>query len=222
MARLEARERHLRAETRRVNLIVERRYAAYRKALAHRNHAMRRPARTDNAQLAAASPWQHDRRRRVLPGQCLRAARQYGSYPAPRRFDEDVVTFYDTHSARWARTWSACSSGRMTRSPIRALAPAEAEFPRLEACFSRFLPDSDLSRLNAPARPSSAPTCSELVEAAVEARVRTGGRFDPTVHERSPRGLRPLVRAARLPSSGSPVAVAVPRASPASCAAAAR
>jgi hypothetical protein len=34
MARLAAREHHLRAETRRVNLIVERRFAAYRRALA--------------------------------------------------------------------------------------------------------------------------------------------------------------------------------------------
>ena len=36
MALLKARERHLKAETRRVNLIVNRRYAHYRKALAHR------------------------------------------------------------------------------------------------------------------------------------------------------------------------------------------
>ena len=36
IVRLKARERHLRAETRRVNLIVNRRYAHYRRALAHR------------------------------------------------------------------------------------------------------------------------------------------------------------------------------------------
>ena len=53
-ARLVARERHLRAETRRVNLIVERRFAAYRTALARRNHA-NAAARAQHArQLASA------------------------------------------------------------------------------------------------------------------------------------------------------------------------
>jgi hypothetical protein len=54
LARLQARERHLRAETRRVNLIVKRRYSAYRKALAHRNHANAVVRAHHNAQLAAA------------------------------------------------------------------------------------------------------------------------------------------------------------------------
>jgi len=49
-----ARERQLRAETRRVNLIVNRRFAAYRRALARRNHA-NAVARAQHAgQLAAA------------------------------------------------------------------------------------------------------------------------------------------------------------------------
>src|SRR4051812_15809739 len=54
IARLQARERHLRAETRRVNLIVKRRYSAYRKALAQRNHANAVARAHHNAQLAAA------------------------------------------------------------------------------------------------------------------------------------------------------------------------
>jgi len=54
LARLTARERHLRAETRRINLIVKRRYSAYRTALAHRNHANAVAHAHHNAQLAAA------------------------------------------------------------------------------------------------------------------------------------------------------------------------
>jgi hypothetical protein len=53
-AALIARERQLRAETRRVNLIVNRRFAAYRKALARRNH-VNAVARAQHAgQLTAA------------------------------------------------------------------------------------------------------------------------------------------------------------------------
>jgi hypothetical protein len=54
LARLPARERHLRAETRRVNLIVNRRYAAYRRALVRRNHANATARVHHNQQLAAA------------------------------------------------------------------------------------------------------------------------------------------------------------------------
>jgi hypothetical protein len=54
IARLNARERHLRAETRRVNLIVKRRSSAYRTALAHRNHANAVARAHHNAQLTAA------------------------------------------------------------------------------------------------------------------------------------------------------------------------
>jgi hypothetical protein len=54
MARLAAREHHLRAETRRVNLIVERQFAAYRRALARRNHANAAARARHNRQLASA------------------------------------------------------------------------------------------------------------------------------------------------------------------------
>lgn len=55
----------------------------------------------------------------------------------------------------------------------------------LEARWSRFRPDSELSRMNAAAgRPVvvSAGTFA-LIELAVDAWWRTGGRFDPTVHD---------------------------------------
>jgi thiamine biosynthesis lipoprotein len=63
------------------------------------------------------------------------------------------------------------------------LRAAEQEFRRLERLLSRFLPDSQLSRLNAEGRIVAGPDLFAVVEAALEARERTAGRFDPTVHE---------------------------------------
>jgi len=60
---------------------------------------------------------------------------------------------------------------------------AEAEFARLEAALSRFRSDSGLSRLNAAGEHTVGRDLLELATAALEARERTGGRFDPTVHE---------------------------------------
>src|SRR5581483_10323756 len=52
----------------------------------------------------------------------------------------------------------------------------------LEARWSRFRPDSELSRLNTARQPWRLPADTfALVEAAVEAWRLTGGRFDPTV-----------------------------------------
>lgn len=65
----------------------------------------------------------------------------------------------------------------------RALAGAEAEFHRLEALLSRFRPESELSRLNETGTLEAGPDLTRVVELAVAARERTGGRFDPTVHD---------------------------------------
>jgi FAD:protein FMN transferase len=65
----------------------------------------------------------------------------------------------------------------------RALEAAEEEFHRLEALLSRFRPDSELSRLNDERTLEPGPDLLEVVELALLARVRTGGRFDPTVHD---------------------------------------
>jgi FAD:protein FMN transferase len=65
----------------------------------------------------------------------------------------------------------------------RALEAAEDEFHRLEALLSRFLSDSELSRLNAERSLEPGPDLLEVVELALLARARTGGRFDPTVHD---------------------------------------
>lgn len=65
----------------------------------------------------------------------------------------------------------------------RALAAAEAEFHRLEALLTRFRPESELSRLNATGRLAAGPDLLRVVELALDAYERTGGRFDVTVHD---------------------------------------
>jgi thiamine biosynthesis lipoprotein len=65
----------------------------------------------------------------------------------------------------------------------QALGAAEDEFHRLEALLSRFRPDSELSRLNEAKVLTVHPDVSAVVELALQARNRTGGRFDPTVHD---------------------------------------
>jgi thiamine biosynthesis lipoprotein len=67
--------------------------------------------------------------------------------------------------------------------PDRALAAAEAEFHRLEALLSRFLPDSELSQLNERGSLEAGPDLLEVVRRGIEARRQTGGRFDLTVHD---------------------------------------
>ena len=64
-----------------------------------------------------------------------------------------------------------------------ALDAAEQEFHRLEALLSRFREDSELSRLNRDGSIEPGPDLERVVGLALEARERTGGRFDPTVHD---------------------------------------
>jgi thiamine biosynthesis lipoprotein len=60
---------------------------------------------------------------------------------------------------------------------------AESEFHRLEALLSRFLEGSELSRLNREGSIEAGPDLTRVLELALAARERTGGRFDPTVHD---------------------------------------
>ena len=60
---------------------------------------------------------------------------------------------------------------------------AEMEFRRLDALLSRFRADSELSRLNRLGSCRVGPELIEILQAALEARERTGGRFDPTIHD---------------------------------------
>ena len=64
-----------------------------------------------------------------------------------------------------------------------ALRRAEAEIDRLEGLLSRFRDDSELSVLNREGCARCGPDLVRVVELALDARGRTGGLFDPTVHE---------------------------------------
>lgn len=61
--------------------------------------------------------------------------------------------------------------------------PAVAEFERLEQVMSRFRPTSELSHLNRDGRITASQDLAEVVGLALSARDRTGGLFDPTVHD---------------------------------------
>jgi thiamine biosynthesis lipoprotein len=63
------------------------------------------------------------------------------------------------------------------------LAAAEQEMSRLEAILSRFREDSELSALNRTGRLRAGPELVEVTQLAVDARLHTKGRFDPTVHD---------------------------------------
>ncbi len=58
-----------------------------------------------------------------------------------------------------------------------------AEFERLEALLSRFRDDSELSRLNAEGELRASPDLLAVTRLALDARERTNGTFDPTVHD---------------------------------------
>jgi thiamine biosynthesis lipoprotein len=62
-------------------------------------------------------------------------------------------------------------------------AAVEREFERLEAIFSRFRPESELSRLNRDGRVDASLDMVRVVSLALAGRERTRGLFDPTVHD---------------------------------------
>ena len=64
-----------------------------------------------------------------------------------------------------------------------AIESAEQEFERVEALLSRFRPESELSALNRAGRLEAGDDLLAVVDLALDARARTGGRFDPTVHD---------------------------------------
>jgi thiamine biosynthesis lipoprotein len=70
-----------------------------------------------------------------------------------------------------------------SRAARLALRRVREEFERLEQVFSRFRPDSELSRLNRDGRLEASPELREVVGLALRARSRSGGRFDPTLHD---------------------------------------
>jgi thiamine biosynthesis lipoprotein len=69
------------------------------------------------------------------------------------------------------------------RTGREALRRCEAEVARLEGLLSRFRDDSELTALNRSGRMRCGPDLVRVVELALDARERTGGLFDPTVHD---------------------------------------
>jgi thiamine biosynthesis lipoprotein len=65
----------------------------------------------------------------------------------------------------------------------RELDAAEGEFHRLEGVLSRFRESSELSHLNRLGGCEVSTDLARVVELALDARERTDGRFDPTVHD---------------------------------------
>lgn len=70
-----------------------------------------------------------------------------------------------------------------SRAATTALLTAEAEVRRLEAILTRFDERSELSRLNRRGELVAVDDLLAVVELALAARIGTGGRFDPTVHD---------------------------------------
>jgi thiamine biosynthesis lipoprotein len=66
---------------------------------------------------------------------------------------------------------------------VLGLASAEREFRRLEGLLTRFDEASELSRLNAAGAIDAGDDLLAVVELALAAREKTGGRFDPTIHD---------------------------------------
>jgi FAD:protein FMN transferase len=64
-----------------------------------------------------------------------------------------------------------------------ALAAAEREMSRLELLLSRFREDSELSALNRSGWLYAGSELADVTRLAIAARERSGGRFDPTVHD---------------------------------------
>jgi FAD:protein FMN transferase len=60
---------------------------------------------------------------------------------------------------------------------------AEREFHRLESLLSRFRQSSELSQLNRNGALDAGPDLLRVVTLALDARERTDGRFDPTIHD---------------------------------------
>jgi FAD:protein FMN transferase len=88
------------------------------------------------------------------------------------------------HSFESMGTWVECLVEAPPSPALgAAFAHVEHEFGRLERKLSRFRADSELSRLNRERSIEASNELLELTQLALAARERTGGRFDPTVHD---------------------------------------
>jgi thiamine biosynthesis lipoprotein len=97
-------------------------------------------------------------------------------------FNNTAVTALKRHVFHAMAVRIECLVESETGCPT-TFAAVQQEFERLEQVFSRFRADSELSRLNAAGTARCSDDLLEVVLRAVEARTRTGGRFDPTLHD---------------------------------------
>ena len=157
IAALTAREARLRHEAKLVDQVVAARWASYRAEL-----KLRRAQIASAQKVAAAGPG--------------RPRRQ----PAAADDHEDVVIARRSFHAMGTEIELLVRP--RTTGVDAQLDAAEAEFHRLEALLSRFREDSELSRLNRDGSLEAGPDLVRVLELALAARERTGGRFDPTIH----------------------------------------
>ena len=179
-AALKVREHRLRAESLAVKRILDRRWATYRAQLTLRKHeiasinaANAKARATASARVGAGRGV--ERRRRLRP---LRPRRD----AAAADDHEDIVMERRTFHAMGTEVELLLDVTRSAESRD-ALDRVEVEFERLEALLSRFRPDSELSALNRRGVLDAGPELVEVTRLAVEARTRTAGLFDPTVHD---------------------------------------
>ena len=180
---LAAREQRLRHESLVVQRVVARRWRAYRVQLAARRRAISAAVSRHERQLAAARASASlavvvlGARLRLLGGP-LGARRD----PATRDDHEDLVIQRRSFRAMGTDValFLAAEPGPAAEA---ALESAEREFERVEALLSRFRPESELSALNRAGRLEAGDDLLAVVDLALDARARTGGRFDPTVHD---------------------------------------
>ena len=167
LAALALREQRLRADTVLVRQVVAARTAAYEAALT------RPPGPNHSGERAGRAGRQGSRR----------AARRPRREPPAPDDHEDLVMLRRTFRAMGTDVELLLDAAPGERSED-ALARGRDEVERLEQAMSRFREDSELSTLNRVGRldPAS-PDLLRVVRLALAGRERTGGRFDPTVHD---------------------------------------
>ena len=176
-AALERREQRLARESRRVNRVVERRFATYRRRLARRQREI---AAAGRGRTGGGGAVRRPRGRSGTGG--CRAAAGGRDRGAARDRHGELLMRRLAFSAMGTRV-ECLLEAAPSRATRAALARVREEFDRLERVFSRFRRDSELSRLNAAGAIEASDDLLAVVKLALAARERTNGRFDPTLHD---------------------------------------
>ena len=161
-----------------VNRIVNRRFAAYRVALAQRRLAI---TRANIAAAAAASQAQAQAQAVSAPVYTPSAApaRARGHPPAARHHQDLVM---QTHTFHAMGTTFELVVEADRRRPTRSPRPRRRSNGSSRSCRA-FGPTRSCRSLNRDGAIDASHDLAEVVELALAARERTGGRFDPTIHD---------------------------------------